>query len=1206
MLKNMRSFVFFLVSLIPFHAANAQDSILQRIIMIGDAGEIDKDQQAVIPAASHLILPNKTTVIYLGDNIYPRGMGLPGSPEETLSKAILESQYKPMRNKGAPVYFIPGNHDWDDEGKNGLAKIKQQWSWLEGQSDSLLKLLPPDGCPGPTEINISEELVIIVFDSEWWLFPFDKTNLLADCNCKTKKDVVLRMQEVLYKNRNKTIFLASHHPFRSYGIHGGYFGWKDHLFPLTTASNNLWLPLPGVGSLYPLLRNTFTNPEDLRHPLYRNMIKQVNAVFDNFPNLIHIAGHEHGLQFIKDKQQIQVVSGAGAKHTYVKKGSNSLFAEASQGFVTADLLINRTMRFTFYLYKSSGTVPVFTYDQPYTIPGYRADSVYTARREDSVIRSVHPKYDYPGKFHRVLFGENYRKEWAVPTMLPLIRISAFHGGLKPLQKGGGLQSNSLRLVDTAGNEWVIRSVEKTVDLLLPEALRSTFAKDFLDDVTSGQHPYSALVVPPFANAAKVPHANPVIGVIAPDTSLGFYEKYFVNTVCLIEEREPFGETDNTGKMLSNLNKDNDNSVKGKEFLRARMLDLYLGDWDRHEDQWRWHNEDEGKSKKYWAVPRDRDQIFHLTQGLLPRLASKPYLLPTLQNFGSKIESPKYSMFKSSFLNAYPDMQFNYDVWMEMSDQFKSEMTDTVLENGLRKLPAAAYNIRHDVLLKDLRDRRADMPRAMEVYYKFINKIADIRLSNKNEMISIQDAPNGSLQVIIRKINKSGEMKDELVNKIFSSRYTKEIRVYTGHGNDSVFINNKHSKIRLRIIGGDGKKSYRVAEARRRIKLYDKRGHDFYGDSNRFIKHISSDSVNTSFTPVNLYNVTMPLASIGINPDDGLLIGLGYIHTHQEGFRKSPFNYQYQLMAYHSSSTNALSVSYKGEWNRLVGNADLILQASAFAPDNTQNFYGTGNETPINKTGNYKKYYRTRFNIYQAFAALRWSFNGSRTNVSIGPAIQFYHLGLNDNDGRFIEQPGAVTTYDSVTLGSDKTHAGLVVNFNQDLRNNKIIPTWGSFVSVQLAAWHGLNAATKSYAQMRASVTIFKSINARSTLVLADRVGGAVTLGNPAFYQTAFLGGQGNLLGYSQFRFAGLSSLFNNLELRLKLADFVNYILPGQLGMFGFWDIGRVWVKEDYSNKWHNGVGGGLYFAPAQMAVFQLVAGYSPEGWYPYFSLGFRF
>ncbi len=1201
----MKYFILFLLGILLLAVASGQDSVMQRIIMIGDAGEIDPAQQAVIPAASNLILPGKTTVIYLGDNIYPRGMGLPGSTEESETKNILFSQYQPMRSKGAPVYFIPGNHDWDRMGRNGLAKIKRQWSWLEEQSDSLLKLVPPDGCPGPYEISVSAELTIIVFDSEWWLFPFDKTNPFADCNCKTKKDVILRMQELFYKNRDKIIFLASHHPFQSYGTHAGYFSWKDHLFPLTAANEHLWIPLPVVGSLYPLLRKTFNNPEDLSHPLYKSMISQVDAVFDSFPNLIHIAGHDHGLQFIKDKN-IQIVSGAGAKQTYAKKGKYSLFAEAKQGFVTADLLVSKTLRFTYYRYQSAGIIPVFTYDQPFTRTEFPPDSFFTTRPADSITRRVHPKYDRPGKFHRELFGENYRKEWAAPTQLPVIKISEFQGGLRPLQRGGGMQSNSLRLVDSSGKEWVIRSVEKTVDQLLPEALRTTFAKDFLDDVTSGQHPFSALVVPPFAEAVHVPHAHPVIGVIAPDKALGFYERYFANTICLIEEREPEGKSDNTGKMMSNLIKDNDNSIKGREFLRARMLDMYLGDWDRHEDQWRWVDVDSGKNKKYLAVPRDRDQVFHLTQGLLPRLASKSYLLPTLQNFGPKIEHPKFSLIKTSFLNAYPNMQFNHKDWTRIAAEFSAELTDSVIEQGIGKLPAASYGIRHDVLLKDLQQRRLDIPRAMDVYYRFINKIADIRLSNKNEWVNISDAANGSMNVVVYKINKNGEVREEIMNKVFEAGITKEIRIYIGDGNDSVTVNNKNSRIALRLIGARGNKAYYIVEAKRKIKLYDKPGAHLYGDSSRLAKHISSDSANMAFVPVNLYNVTMPLVSFGMNRDDGLLIGLGYLHTEQEGFRKTPYTHQDQLMLTHSFSTTAFNVAYKGEWNKLVGNADFVIQANAFAPDNTQNYFGTGNETRFNKTGDYKTYYRSRFNLYQAFPALRWSFNGRRASVSIGPAIQYYHFDAAENNGRYVLQPGAVKTYDSSNLASDKTHGGLVLTFTQDLRNNKIVPTWGSSVYIQAAAWQGLNTATKSFVQFKGNVALIKSINTHSSLVLADRVGGVVTIGNPAFYQAAFLGGQGNLLGYAQFRFSGENSLYNNLELRLKLADFVNYILPGQLGVFGFWDIGRVWAKDDYSNKWHNGTGAGIYFAPAQMAVIQVVAGHSTEGWYPYLSVGFRF
>lgn len=138
------------------------------------------------------------------------------------------------------------------------------------------------------------------------------------------------------------------------------------------------------------------------------------------------------------------------------------------------------------------------------------------------------------------------------------------------------------------------------------------------------------------------------------------------------------------------------------------------------------------------------------------------------------------------------------------------------------------------------------------------------------------------------------------------------------------------------------------------------------------------------------------------------------------------------------------------------------------------------------------------------------------------------------------------------------------------------------------------------------LALYKSLNVRKTLVLSDRLGGGFSLGRTTFYQSLFLGGEGNLLGYRKYRFAGQQSLYNNLELRLALTDFGNYIVRGQMGLTGFYDVGRVWQDGESSHVWHQGVGGGLYFAPAYMAVFSLVAGYSREGWYPYFTMGLRF
>ncbi|WP_315820355.1 hypothetical protein [Paraflavitalea speifideaquila] len=172
------------------------------------------------------------------------------------------------------------------------------------------------------------------------------------------------MLELLYKNRYKMILLADHHPFQSYGHHGGYYSWKDHLFPFTAINKNLFIPLPVVGSLYPILRKAIANPEDMGHPLYKTMIRKIDAIASRFPNLVHVAGHEHGLQFIKS-DQVQVVSGAGAKRNYARKGKHSLFSSTLAGFVTADLLTNNNLRFTYYTQTGNTLTPSFTYTQPY-------------------------------------------------------------------------------------------------------------------------------------------------------------------------------------------------------------------------------------------------------------------------------------------------------------------------------------------------------------------------------------------------------------------------------------------------------------------------------------------------------------------------------------------------------------------------------------------------------------------------------------------------------------------------------------------------------------------------------------------------------------------------------------------------------------------------------------------------------------------------
>ncbi|SEM54971.1 Surface antigen [bacterium A37T11] len=1040
---------------------------------------------------------------------------------------------------------------------------------------------PKPGCPDPLEIPLAKAVSLVRINTAWWLHPDQGTSEPdSTCNCFTKQDVVNKLREILYKNRYKTVLLITEHPIYGDGKTGRF------------------------------LRKIFAPVDDRNHPLYKEMVRSLESVVQDFPNVICISGHEKGQELIisPENKRLQLVSGIGNKHPSPITAKNALYANTGKGYIMADLLAPDSIRFRFMAGTGHFT-EVFHYTWhrlPYLEGAVKAGAALFG---DSVRAAAHPAYMH-GSFYRFFMGNNYRREWADTVRLPVIQISRMLGGLTPTQLGGGLQSTSLRLVDANGKEYALRSVEKKPDLIVPKPFEGTVVKDVLDDVISSQHPYTALVVPPIAQAAGIPHATPFIGVVAHDTALGMFEPLFVGKVALLENREPLGKSDNYEKTLKNLQKDHDNSYDARSFLKARMVDLFLDDWDRHGDQWRFFDENrktKGADSYYLAVPRDRDMVFYVTQGFFPVIVKRLLAWPRVYGFGPDITKGVHDyLYKSAFLNAHPASQLAYGDWMKAADEFRNALTDTVLEQSLKGLPPEIYPLRHDEQLAMLKSRRDGLPKAMDKYYRFVNQIVDIRASDKAELLKINSLPDSdALRVTMRKKTKKGQVGDTIMDKVYPKKLTREIRLYLGEGDDSVSINNPDSHIKIRIIGDKGDKRYTVLAARKKVELYDRKENRYDDPAGRLQKHLSKEKSNTAFDPVNLYNTAIPLLNVAYNPDDGVYLGAGFRYTRQKGFRKTPYASLHQLMISHVFGTAAFNVTYTGEWIHAIGNMDITASALIRAPDNSQNFFGRGNETPFDKADGYARYYRIRFDLLQFDGALRWKGNQHWT-LSVGPSLQLYHMKAEDNEGRFINQTSMIHGYDSTLMAKDKMHAGLVMNYQLDHRSSPILPTWGNYLRIKVQAYAALNSYSRNFAQVFSQFAFYKSLDKQERIIFSDRLGGGLTLGQTAFYQSVFLGSEGNLMGYRKYRFAGQHAAFNNAELRWNASDFGNYIVKGQIGLFGFYDVGRVWQQGESSDKWHNGVGAGVYISPASLAILRFSYGHSSEGWYPNFAMGWRF
>jgi hypothetical protein len=833
-----------------------------------------------------------------------------------------------------------------------------------------------------------------------------------------------------------------------------------------------------------------------------------------------------------------------------------------------------------------------------------ADAQVSPSRDSITVRLI-PGYDSVGRTHRKIFGENYRREYGMETRLPLIHISAVGGGLKALQRGGGNQTHSLRLMDASGNEWTLRSVEKYPEVLLPTGLRNTFVKDIIKDNMSAQHPFSALVVPELADAIGAAHSIPVIGWVAPDAAFGAFEKEFSGTVCLLEMREPLGKSDNTARMLNRLSDSPDNSVNATLYLKLKCLDVLLGDWDRHEDQWRWHGEKKGKGTIYTPVPRDRDQVFYRSDGKVQRFVQSTWYLPMMQGYERNIQNINWFLWEGREINSKLFSGIDQQQWDRTVRDFCAVMNDALLEKALKKLPEPGYSLRHSELIAQLKARREMLPELMARYYRFFNKIVDVELTDKNEYISFKDQPGGGLEISAIRLKEDGSAGGQVFNRIFDPAVTREVRLFTHNGGDKIIFDSDNSPIRVRIITDGGGKSLEVQRSAQHIKYYGRSSAQTLsgGDAGKVDQHLSADSSNTRYLAKDLYSRHFLAPNVGYNNDDGLALGLAFKITNP-GFRKSPYGNSQSFSFLYSFGSSATKFYYTGEWLKLFGHADFLIHATAFSPSNTQNFFGLGNDTFFDESRDNVTYYRARFNLYELSPALRW--RTKRSSFSAGPTLQYYTYSEEDNAGRFITNKSLLNSSDSETISREKIFAGAILKYTFDTRDNGLLPTRGGLFDSRLTAYEGLNQYSNAFGQLNAEVSLYLKLDSGANFVVADRIGGGITAGKPAFYQSQFLGGQGNLLGYRQFRFAGEQSLYNNLELRAKIGQFVSYVLPGQFGLLALYDVGRVWKRDEPSDTWHHGVGGGIYFAPASLSVVRLVVSHSREGWYPYFGLSFRY
>lgn len=1196
------------------------DSITQRIVLIGDAGQLTNGKHPVVDAVKKNIpLDNKTTVLYLGDNLYRSGLPDVEVKNYYTSKAVLDTQLSVTDNTPAKLLMIPGNHDWENGKRGGYDAIIRQQLYVDfiKKSKSDIKFQPEDGCPGPVKVDLGKDVVLIIFDSQWWIHPHEKPEIESDCNCKTKEELVTQIGNLAAQNSKKLILIACHHPFKSNGPHGGFFLLKQHIFPFTDLRKNLYIPLPVLGSAYPVARSVFGSPQDISHPDYTNMVERITKAVKTFAkNVVFVSGHDHNLQLIKEDGYNYIVSGGGCKYNRSSKAKNSIYNNNDNGFVVMEVINNKNVNVKFFTVTDSlrkvysNTILNFSASlqdgqENAAIPD---EKTYDANKLDSIKMPASKFYPPVAGIKKYFMGQNYRKEWSVPVNMKVFHLENEKGGMSIINLGGGQQTRSLRLKDKDGKEWVLRSINKNPTSLSHENTYGNIKDEFVEEMNSAAHPYSAVIIPDLTNALEINAAKPEIVFVPDDPALGIYRPLFANTVCLLEIRNATkdgSETKTTAKVFSKMMEDNDHRPDQESVLKARLLDFVIGDFDRHFDQWRWGiiDTNEMKGRIYYPIPRDRDQAFFNPTGRIFRLVAGRDM-PYLKGFRNNIKRVNWLGYTARDFDRIFLNKLTAEQWLTSAEQVQKSFTDSVMRSAVQKLPPEVFAISGETIITKLINRRNLLQKEATDYYNFLSKKVNVIGSNQKEYFKVSQIGN-NLQVRVYEKGRKGDTSFIMYNRVFDPAVTKEIRLF-GLNDEDVFEVEKDvsSSIKIRFIGGKGNDTFNI-QGHLRNYLYD-----LNSDSN-FIKNRSlSRNRFSDDPPANersilgyKYNYNkFPQVQLGYNSDDGLMVGGGFSRR-TYGYLNFPYATDQQLTALYSVTRKALQLRYRGEFNHIRGKTDLLIRAAYNNPV-IMNFTGLGNKTTVPDGTNFD-FYRIKYRSAEVEMLFRKRVFES-LHLMAGPYYFHYGNDFNDNKSTILAKPRDLG-FDSAGIFSKKNYAGAKFLMQFDNRNNQLFPTRGVLLTNELLYTFGIGDNSKKFTRYTMDMTMYISRKNPANMVVVLGFGGSKILSDTyEFFQAVNLGiNNSNFHGFRKNRFSGRSTMYATAEIRKKLFNLNTYLIPGEAGLTAFYDVGRVWIRNQSSGKWHGAFGGGFYFIPFNKFMVTASAGFSENERLLNFSIGTR-
>ena len=1130
----------------------------------------------------------ESTILFLGDIISKNGIGKnPKKNEVNKIGSILD-----LVAASEQSVFVPGDKEWDDGGVQGFKKIKALEKHLKGEK---IQVTPSDGCLGPEVIDVGDFLRIISINTQWWVHRYQKPEE-EDLDCPAFNEVEFwdELESAMNDAENRNVILAAHHPVLSFGQYAGHGLTKQHLSP------------PIIGSFIAGHHQSVGTKRDLTQAALVHFSNELLKRLERFPPIIYASGHEYDVQLNYKDGSYHLNSGAIHKAKKTSNNRYSQFRQSKPGMAHLEFSKNGEVNMKVWSVQSDESLKK-TYEQilfqsPCNIdltewihPINRKYNPCPKEENKSVVeipvsgKAIADSQFNAGKTKQFFMGKHYRTSWGKELdNIPYLNLDTLHGGLTPTEKGGGAQTVSLKFKSNDGQIFAFRSVVKDPNKKMDRELKKTIYGDVMEDFTAHQHPYGSLVVSVFMDELELPHSQPKLFLMPDHPKLGKYRKEFAGRLGFLEikpktkkkDRIAFQGADkvsSTFQMYRKLLGDNDNVFDSDKYVMARLLDMWISDWDRHQDNWKWLGYDNGKGVTYTPFPKDRDKAFSLFQGLY-QLLDWELFVKDRGRFRESYRSVKSLNFKARNMDRLLARDYDYQMWMEATDKFTMLMTDDVIEKALLGLPPEVYDLSAPEIARLLKVRRATLKKAVKDYYQLLAKKVTIIGTNKREIFEVFRREDEDVEVRVFKRTKKGKRGQELFNRKFLAKETQEINLYGLARDDEFYIGGKSkSSIKVRIIGGDGKDfivdKSKVEERNSRTLIYDFNEKDtvVVGATTKLMSQNREIHFAAEGFYEDDYAYLIPMVSYNIDDAWGLGISTG---KSWQQFGKPDFGVKYSLIALASTRGN-YSLNLNTQFREVIKKWDLVFNLVASRPDRRfRFFYGLGNDTEFDKALFKSNYYTNlTTNLSGELGLLKTFWKKSQLKVSAKYEFQKVEISSrNETDISIYEDENPAGFGESILFGPE-------VDFNLDLRDDAAFPTKGAQLKVQSFSFVNAKNDSEFGGKISTEALFYFSTGIKIPTTFGIRTGYERTYGQTPFFYNSYLGQQSNLRGFRNNRYGGESAAFVNTDLRFHFGTILTKVLPLRYGVYGLFDAGRVWLDGEDSDLIHFAYGGGLYLVP---------------------------